>query len=88
MIILLEIWILSICVIDYLGTDAKPFLNQFHSSSIYIQCIIAPEKSEAALYNRLQNIKKTLPDSLIWWWIWFTNITSTIYNLIQARIWG
>ena len=58
MILLLEIWILSICVIDYLGTDAKPFLNQFHSSSIYIQCIIAPEKSEAALYNRLQNIKK------------------------------
>ena len=58
MMILLEIWILSICVIDYLGNDAKPFLNQFHSSSIYIQCIIAPEKSEAALYNRLQNIKK------------------------------
>ena len=36
----------------------KTIFNQFRSSSIYIQCIIDPEKSEAALYNCLQNMKK------------------------------
>ena len=45
----------------------KTIFNQFRSSSIYIQCIIDPEKSEAALYDNLP-IKTDITAFDLWIW--------------------
>ena len=90
--IFIEIWILNICVIDYLLTEAKPFLNQCHFSSIYIQHINASETSETALYNRLQNMKKHY--QIRWFDDQFDLLTRRVYKnkkditAFDLWIWG
>ena len=60
---------------------SKTILNQCRSSSIYVQCIIDPEKSKAVLYNRLPNMKKHY--QICWFDDEFDLLTLLFFDMIS-----
>ena len=60
---------------------SKTIFNQCRSSSIYVQCIIDAEKSKAALYNRLPNMKKHY--QICWFDDEFDLLTLLFFDMIS-----